>query len=96
VPFAVLVTWIFNSAGGSVFIAMIFHAAMNASGELWKAIPEYAVRPASDIAAAAVTVHVNLMTAVALWIAAVVVVFVYGARDLSRKPRQTLANGGRA
>jgi hypothetical protein len=40
---------------------------------------------------AAATVHVNLMLTIVLSVAAVVVVVVYGARNLSRKPRQMLA-----
>jgi hypothetical protein len=34
------------------------------------------------------------MPAIVLWVAAVAVVLVYGARNLSRKPRQILANEG--
>ena len=94
VPFAILITWVFNSAGGSVLIAMFFHAAMNASGELWKVVPEYSVRPTSAAEAAAATVHINLMVAIVLWVAAVAVVLIYGARNLSRKPRQILAVAG--
>ena len=38
--------------------------------------------------AAAQTVHINLMMTIELWVAAVVVVLVYGPRNLSRSPRQ--------
>lgn len=92
VPFAVLITWVFNSTGGSVLMAMFFHAIMNASGELWKTIPEYSVKPASAAEALAANVHTNLMPAIVLWVAAVAVVLVYGATNLSRKPRQVLAD----
>ena len=94
VPFAVLITWVFNSAGGSVLMAIFFHAVMNASGELWKTIPEYSVEPASAAEAVAVNVHTNLMPAIMLWVAAVVVVLVYGSTNLSRRPRQELAASG--
>ncbi|HET7270746.1 MAG TPA: type II CAAX endopeptidase family protein [Rubrobacter sp.] len=94
VPFAVLITWVFNSTGGSVLMAMFFHAVMNASGGLWKTIPEYSVEPPIAAEAVAVNVHTNLMPAIVLWIAAIVVVLVYGARDLSRKPRQVPADAG--
>jgi CAAX protease family protein len=94
VPFAVLITWVFNSTGGSVLMAMFFYAVMNASGGLWKTIPEYSVEPASLAAAVTVNVHTNFMPAIVLWIAAIVVVLVYGARNLSRKPRQVLADAG--
>jgi CAAX protease family protein len=93
VSFAVLITWIFNSTGGSVLMAMLVHAVMNASTEVWKVLPEYSGGPGEMGAAesAAATVHVNLMLTIVLSVAAVVVVVVYGARNLSRKPRQMLA-----
>ncbi len=94
VPFAVLITWVFNSTGGSVLMAILVHAVMNASSELWKTIPEHSVRPSTAAEAVAVNVHTNLMTAIVLWVAAVVVVLVYGSRNLSRKPRQVLAGAG--
>ena len=91
VPFAILITWVFNSAGGSVLMAMFFHAVMNACSVLWtQTIPEYSVKPPSAAEAVAATVHFNLMTAIALWVAAVVVVLVSGSRNLSRRPRQVL------
>jgi CAAX protease family protein len=88
VPFAVLITWVFNSAGGSVLIVMLVHAVMNASTQIWKVLPEYSGGPPGPAEAAAATVHVNLMVTVVLWAAAAAVVGVYGARDLSRRPRQ--------
>jgi membrane protease YdiL (CAAX protease family) len=94
IPFAVLITWVFNSAGGSVLIAMFFHAVLNASGELWKTIPEYSVKPSTAAEAVAVNVHTNLMGAIILWVSAIVVVLVYGSRNLSRRPKQVLAATG--
>ena len=93
VSFAVLITWIFNSTGGSVLMAMLVHAVMNASTEVWKVLPEYSGGSGEMGAAeaATATVHVNLMLTIVLSVAAVVVVVVYGARNLSRKPRQMLA-----
>jgi hypothetical protein len=64
---------------------------INASGQLWKVMPDYSVEPASAAKAAAATTHMNLMSAIVLGIAAVVVVLVYGATNLSRRPRQVLA-----
>ena len=75
-------------------MAMFFHAVMNASSELWKTIPEYSVKPPTAAEAVAATVHFNLMTAIALWVAAVVVVLVYGPSNLSRRPRQVLTGAG--
>ena len=95
IPLAILITWVFNSTGGSVLMAMLVHAVFNASSRLWRAIPEYSVEPPSAAEAAAQTVHINLMGAIVLWVAAVVVVLVYGTRDLSRRPRQTAKSGGR-
>ncbi len=91
VPFAVLITWVFNSAGGSVLMAIFFHAVLNASGELWKTIPAYSVKPSTAAETVALNVHTNLMPAIVLWVAAIVVVLFYGPRDLSRRPRQELA-----
>ncbi len=88
VPLTILISWVFNSTGGSVLMAMILHALMNASGELAKAIPEYSARPASAVEAAAETGHMYLLLTIVLWAAAVVVVLVYGPRNLSRRPRQ--------
>ena len=95
IPLAILITWVFNSTGGSVLMAMLVHAVFNASSRLWRAIPEYSVEPPSAAEAAAQTVHINLMGAIVLWVAAVVVVLVYGPRDLSRRPRQTAQTRGR-
>jgi uncharacterized protein len=94
VAFAVLITWVFNSAEGIVLMAIFFHAVMNASSELWKTIPAYSVRPPTAAEAVAVNVHTNVMTAIVLWVAAVVVVLVYGSRNLSRKSRYELADAG--
>jgi membrane protease YdiL (CAAX protease family) len=92
VPFAVLISWVFNSTGGSVLMAMFFHAVMNASTEVWKAIPQYSIRPASVAEAVAATVHINLMSAILLWVAAAAIVVIYGPLDLSRRPRQVVAH----
>ena len=94
IPFAILITWVFNSTGGSVLMAMIVHAVMNASNETWKAIPQYSVRPESTAEAAAGTVHINLMGAIVLWVVAVAVVLIYGPLNLSRNPRQIAEAGG--
>jgi FlaG/FlaF family flagellin (archaellin) len=39
-------------------------------------------------------VHINVMFAIVVGVAAVVVVLVYGPRNLSRHPRQVLAAAG--
>jgi membrane protease YdiL (CAAX protease family) len=90
IPLAILFTWVFNSTGGSVLLAILLHAMVNASGQLWKAMPEYSAEPASAAKAAAATTHMNLMFAIVVGVAAVVVVLVYGPRDLSHQPREVL------
>jgi membrane protease YdiL (CAAX protease family) len=80
-PFPIVYTWIFNSTGGSVLMAMILHAVTNAStGPLWRATPEYSTAVSNT--------DVYLLQAAVLWVAAIVLVLVYGASNLSRKPRQ--------
>ena len=36
VPFAILITWVYNSTRGSVLMVMLLHAVFNAGGQLWK------------------------------------------------------------
>ena len=86
IPVAILFTWEFNSTRGSLLMAILMHAVLNASGRLWSTLPQYSVEPPSAAEAAAQTVHINLMMTIVIWVAAVVVVLVYGARNLSRPP----------
>jgi membrane protease YdiL (CAAX protease family) len=90
VPFTILITWVFNSTGGSVLMVMIVHAFMNASNAVWKTLPEYLAEPASAAEAAARNVHVHLMLTIVLWVAAAAIVVIYGPSDLSRRPRQVV------
>ncbi len=94
ISMAILFTWVFNSTRGSVLMAILLHSMINASGQLWKVMPEYSVEPASAAKAAAATTHMNLMFAIVIGVAAVVVVLVYGPSNLSRRPRQVLAAAG--
>jgi CAAX protease family protein len=91
VPVAVLMTWLFNSTGGSVLMAMFFHAVINSADELWKVLPENSVAPANAAEAAAANAHYYLMLTIVVGVAAIVLVLVYGPRNLSRHPRQVLA-----
>jgi membrane protease YdiL (CAAX protease family) len=86
-PVSILITWVFNSTGGSVLMAMILHAVLNASGPLWRAIPEFG---AMESTTTAVITYVYLTQAAVLWVGAIVLVLVYGASNLSREPRQVL------
>jgi uncharacterized protein len=82
-PFAILYTWIFNSTGGSVLMIMILHAVTNAStGQVWRAIPEASTALSNT--------SVYLLQAALLWVGAIILVLVYGATNLARKPRQVL------
>jgi membrane protease YdiL (CAAX protease family) len=92
IPVGILFTWVFNSTGGSVLMAILMHAVLNASSRLWSAMPEYSVEPPTAAEAAAQTVHINLMFTIVVGVAAVVMVVVYGPRNLSRRPRQVLAS----
>jgi membrane protease YdiL (CAAX protease family) len=92
-PVSILITWVFNSTEGSVPIIMILHAMLNAStSPLWRAIPDYSTREATTTA---VTTHLYLVQAAVLWTAAVAVLVVYGALNLSRRPRQIAQAEGR-
>ena len=91
---AILITWLFNSTGGSVLMAMFFHAMINVADELWKVLPENSVAPANAAEATAANAHYYIMLTIIAGFAAVVVVLVYGQRNLSRHPRQVLAAAG--
>jgi membrane protease YdiL (CAAX protease family) len=93
VPLTILITWVYNGTGGSVLMAMIFHAFMNASSAVWKVLPEYLAEPASAAEALARNVQIHLMMTIVLWAAAVVVVLVFGPRNLSRRPKQVVEQG---
>jgi hypothetical protein len=62
---------VFNSTG-SVLMAILLHAVLNAAGRLWNTLPEYSVEPPTAAEAAAQTVHINIMMTIVLWVAAVV------------------------
>jgi len=92
IPFSILITWEYNSTGGSVLMAMIAHAFMNASNAVWKVLPEYLAEPASVAEATARNVHVHLMVTIVLWVAAAAIVLIYGPLDLSGRPRQVVGH----
>ena len=91
-PLPILYTWIFNSTGGSVLMVMILHAVMNASSTpLWRSIPEYSTMESTTTA---FITYNYLLQAAVLWVGAIVVVLIYGAANLSRKPKQVLVAAG--
>ena len=87
---AVLITWVFNSTGGSVLMAMFFHAVLNTNDVLWKALHENSIAPANAAEAAAANAQYYLLSTIVMGIAVVVVVLVYGSTNLSRRRRQVL------
>jgi membrane protease YdiL (CAAX protease family) len=89
-PVSVLITWVFNGTGGSVLLVMILHAVLNASGTpMWRTIPEYGAMESPTVA---LVTYNYLLQAAVLWAGAIVVVLVYGATNLSRRPRQVPAD----
>jgi len=70
VPWSILLTWMFNNTNGSLLLVCVFHGA-----EAWK---EYFVNP--NILAAS-----EVGFSVVLTVTAIVVVFLSGAENLSRK-----------
>jgi hypothetical protein len=66
-------------------MVMILHAVLNTSSTpIWRAIPEYGVMESPTVSL--VTYNYLLQSAV-LWAGTIVVVLVYGATNLSRRPR---------
>jgi uncharacterized protein len=83
VAISILITWVFNSTGGSTLMIMILHAMLNAAiGPLWAATPEYSTAIGNT--------NIYLLQASLLWVGVIVVVLVYGASNLSRKSREVL------
>jgi len=84
VPMTILMTWIYNSTGGSLLLMLLYHTASNTAD--W-------IVPTTDLAGAAVVtsgrplaLQIGLM-----WLAALVVIAVYGPRDLARRGRSAVA-----
>jgi hypothetical protein len=87
IPFTILITWVFNSARGSVLFATILPGTTNASDALLRAVPGVR-RPARHRRGGGGSHRAHLpAAAVAMAVAATVVVLVHGLRDLRRRPR---------
>jgi membrane protease YdiL (CAAX protease family) len=92
IPVSILITWVFNSTGGSVLMVMILHAVLNACGSpMWRAIPEYGAMESPTVA---LLTHNYLLQAAVLWAGTIVVVLVYAATNLSRRPRVVPVEAG--
>lgn len=75
IALAIIFTWIYNGTGGSVLLAMMFHAGLNASAN-W--IPFLAAEGALSQFASVVIVE---------WLIAIILIVVYGPAHLSRRSR---------
>ena len=70
VGLALLFTWLVNRTGGSLFFPMLLHSVINASGQIWAAVPD----PGSDA-------YQEVLLTAAVWAAALAVIAIAG-RDL--------------
>lgn len=75
VGFSILLTWQYNSTGGSVLLAMLLHGGINASGNLL---------PAPMGAASQWPIAIDVGMVAGVWVAAIVVVLWCNAGSLSR------------
>jgi membrane protease YdiL (CAAX protease family) len=82
VSLAVLLTWMFNSTGGSVLIAASFHGAVNAWNNFL------------DIAGGGTTALLRYVALLA--VVSVIVAVGFGPTNLSRRTRNSLGNGDAA
>ncbi|MHB1132290.1 MAG: CPBP family intramembrane glutamic endopeptidase [Chloroflexota bacterium] len=93
IPFAILLTWVYNSTRGSLLLVIVFHAMLNGASQMWKALPDIERLGAASPFEANVLVN-SLLTAV-LALTAVIVIVLARPADLSREPRQTLESNER-
>lgn len=91
VPFAILLTWVYNSSRGSLLLVILMHAMMNGASAMWKSLPD--MERLGSVSPYEANVLVNSLLTAVLIVAAIVVALVYGPANLSRTPRQTLASG---
>lgn len=86
IPFAMIITWVYNSTRGSLLLVIVLHAMVNASTDLWTAAPDLARLGVASPAEA--TLRANLLMAIVAALLAIAVVIATGPRDLSHQPRQ--------
>lgn len=82
---SILLTWQYNSTDGSIFLAMLLHGGVNASGSVVPA-------PISAIADWPLTMDIGMI--VGVWIAALAVLMVTNATTLSRRDLPDLSTPG--
>jgi hypothetical protein len=88
IPFAILLTWVYNSTRGSILLAMLFHAMVNGSSNMWKSLPD--IERLGAVSPYEANVLVNSLLTAVLAAAAIAVIVLTGPNDLSGEPRQTL------
>jgi uncharacterized protein len=81
---AVLFTWLVNRTGGSLLFPLIAHTVINASGQIWAAVPD----PGSDA-------YQEQLLTTAVWVAALLVIAI-GGRDLGQRTAVALDRVRRA
>jgi membrane protease YdiL (CAAX protease family) len=84
---SIIASWLFNCARGWVLVPMLFHAALNASSSVWRIVPGFDRQPASSSESAALNQQVYVALGAATWLSAVLIVAIWGGRNLSRISR---------
>lgn len=87
VPEAILLTWLYNSTNGSVLLCMLFHATYNVTNV-------FAVGATFQIPGGGELNLSQITEPVVWWLAALVVIVVYGGRYLARTPKHNPAVSG--
>lgn len=75
VAVSILLTWCYNSTGGSVFLAMVFHASINSSGSLL---------PIQSGVADEWALVIDVTSIIVMWVVVVLVTIWGGTNSLSR------------
>lgn len=73
---SILLTWCYNSTGGSVLLAMVFHATVNSSGSLL---------PVQRSVADQWALVIDITSIIAMWVVALAVLVWSGSASLSRE-----------
>jgi membrane protease YdiL (CAAX protease family) len=83
VAIVILMTWMFNNTRGSVLLAVLYHSGQNAWANLLDTTP----RPGPN------DLRPFILAVALMWVAAIVVIAVFGPARLSRAPASEVTNG---